>query len=187
MLRHLPNALTLMRLLLIVPFLLMLYQKHYDRALFLYIVAGLTDGVDGWLARRYRWQSTLGSILDPLADKLLVVTSFMALGLIGVLPWWLVILVLFRDLTITLGVIAWLFWIREKLDFEPSRVSKLNTCVQIALVTLCLFEQVFFFLPPYLITAWIALTASTTTISYVDYVWTFSKKACTAREIRPHE
>ena len=182
MLRHLPNALTIIRLLLIAPFLLMLYQNHYERALIIYIIAGLTDGMDGWLARRFNWKSLIGSILDPLADKLLVVTSFVALGLLEVLPWWLVVLVLFRDLTITFGVLAWFLFVQKKLDFEPSTISKFNTGVQIALVTLCLFELVFFFLPDFFMTGWIILTAFTTSISYVDYVWTWSRKACTALE-----
>jgi cardiolipin synthase (CMP-forming) len=186
MLKYIPNILTILRLAAIVPFLLLLYHMRYDSACILFLAAGLTDGLDGWLARRFSWQSNLGSFLDPLADKLLVFSSFVALGLIGSLPWWLVILVFARDFTISLGVVAWYFLIQKKLDFEPSTVSKINTCMQISLVTLCLVELAFFALPQGVITAWVFLTACTTVISYIDYVWTWGLKAYVAIQQQKH-
>ncbi len=177
MLSHIPNLLTIMRLISIVPILLLLHDRQYIAAFLIFFIAGITDGLDGWLARRYQWQSILGSILDPLADKLIVVCSFIALALIGSLPWWLVILVFSRDLTICFGVICWYLLINKKLDFKPSLISKFNTAMQISLVTLCLFELAFFMLPNALIFTWIIVTSLTTTISYIDYVWTWGVKA----------
>jgi cardiolipin synthase len=176
-LRHLPNALTLTRLFFIAPFLVLLWQKEYVNAFYLFLLAGLTDGLDGWLARHFSWQSVFGSFIDPMADKLLIASSFISLALIGKLPWWLVVLVFLRDLTISIGVIAWYWFIHRHLDFEPTRLSKVNTLLQLALVTVCLFELAFFRFTPYLINSLVILTAITTTVTYLDYVWTWGKKA----------
>lgn len=177
-LKHIPNVLTLVRLVLIIPFLVYLYHKDYTHAFYLFIFAGFTDGLDGWLARTFHWQSRLGSFIDPLADKLLVACSFIALCLLGSLPWWLVILVFARDLTISLGVLAWYWFVQRKLDFAPTFLSKINTALQLMLVTLCLFELAFFKLDFYLINGLIILTTLTTVITYVYYVWTWGRKAC---------
>jgi cardiolipin synthase len=176
-LKHIPNALTLFRLGLIAPFLVFLSQHQYLNAFYIFILAGFTDGLDGWVARYFNWQSPLGSFIDPLADKLLVASSFISLALLGELPWWIVILVFLRDLTISLGVMAWYWFIQRKLDFEPSLLSKINTSLQLSLVTLCLFELAFFKFSPYLINTLIAITAITTAATYVDYVCTWGKKA----------
>ncbi|GGI84334.1 CDP-alcohol phosphatidyltransferase family protein [Legionella impletisoli] len=176
-LRNIPNALTITRLILIIPFLIFLFQQQYEIALYIFFIAGITDGLDGWLARHFHWQSAFGSFIDPLADKLLIASSFVSIALIGKLPWWLVVLVFARDLTISLGVIAWYWFIQRKLDFEPTRLSKLNTVLQLTLVVLCLFNLAYFEIIPYLTDCLIILTAFTTTVSFIDYVWTWSKKA----------
>lgn len=181
-LKHIPNALSLFRLMLIAPFLITLYYQEYRCALYIFILAGITDGLDGWLARRFHWQSFLGSFIDPLADKLLVASSFISLALIGVLPWWLVILVFLRDFSISLGVVVWYWFIQKKLDFVPSFLSKLNTTFQLFLVVLCLFQLAYFSFPPYFINAIIGLTALTTAITYIDYLITWSKKVWPPKE-----
>ena len=178
-LRHIPNALTLIRLVMIAPFLLFLYQEEYVNAFYIFILAGFTDGLDGWLARYFHWQSFFGSFIDPLADKLLIASSFISLALIGALPWWLVLLVFLRDLTISFGVLAWYWLIQRKIDFQPTTLSKINTLLQLTLITLCLFELAFFKFAPYLVEILILLTTLTTTCTFIDYVWTWGKKACT--------
>lgn len=177
-LKNIPNALTITRLILIAPFLGLLYQQSYANAFYIFLLAGFTDGLDGWLARTFHWQSLLGSLIDPLADKLLITSSFIALALLDKLPWWLVILVFLRDLTISFGAIAWYWFIQRKLEFKPTYLSKINTVLQLSLVTLCLFELAFFKFTPLLYTALLALTALTTMSSYINYVWTWGKKAC---------
>jgi cardiolipin synthase len=177
-LKHIPNALTLFRLVLIAPFLVFLYRHEYVNAFYMFMLAGLTDGLDGWLARYFNWQSPLGSFIDPLADKLLVASSFISLALLGELPWWLVILVFMRDLTISMGVMAWFWFVQRKLDFEPTLLSKINTTLQLALVTFCLFELAFFAFPSYVINTLILITAITTSATYIDYVCTWGRKAC---------
>lgn len=181
-LKHIPNALSLFRLMLIAPFLINLYYQEYRCALYIFLLAGITDGLDGWLARRFHWQSFFGSFVDPLADKLLVASSFISLALIGALPWWLVILVFLRDFSISLGVVVWYWFIQKKLDFVPSFLSKLNTTFQLFLVVICLFQLAYFPFHSYFINAIIGLTAVTTTITYIDYLITWGKKAWPPKE-----
>lgn len=176
-LKNIPNALSLFRLMLIAPFLAFLYRHHYTQAFCIFVLAGFTDGLDGWLARHFNWQSPLGSFIDPLADKLLVVSSFITLALVGELPWWLVSLVFLRDITISVGVMAWYWLVHRQLHFEPTMLSKINTTLQLTLVTLCLFQLAFFELSPYLTHLLILCTTITTAASYADYVFTWGKKA----------
>lgn len=175
--RYIPNILTLLRFFLIIPFLIFLYQKQYEAAFYAFFLAGLTDGFDGLLARRFGWQSVFGSFIDPLADKFLVASSFVALALLSILPWWLVVLVLLRDMTLLFGALAWLRFIRRRVEFAPTLLSKINTTFQIMLVCACIFELAFFPALPYLKTILIVLTTITTCLSYMDYLWTWGKKA----------
>jgi len=178
MLKNIPNALTAFRLLLIIPFLVSLYRQAYPSAFYLYLLAGVTDGIDGWLARLYKWQSNLGSFIDPLADKLLIASSFISLALLSILPWWLVILVFMRDLTISMGVMAWYWFVATEIELKRTLMSKFNTAIQITLVTFCLFELAFFKFSSEYVTYLIILTTITTCLTYVNYVWTWGKKAC---------
>jgi len=182
-LQYIPNALTLIRLGLIAPFIVLLYHQTYVQAFYIFILAGFTDGLDGWLARHFHWQSFFGAFIDPLADKLLITASFISLALIGMLPWWLVIIVFLRDATISFGVIAWYWLIQRKLIFKPTPLSKINTFMQLTLLTLCLFELAFFKFAPYLIETLILLTTLTTMTTYIDYVWTWGKKAFTSNQL----
>lgn len=182
-LKNIPNALTIFRLVLIAPFLIFLYHQAYEAAFYLYLLAGFTDGLDGWLARYCNWQSPLGSFIDPLADKLLIASSFISLALIGSLPWWIVILVFMRDLTISLGVVAWYRFVQREIDFKPTILSKINTTLQLVLVTMCLFQLAFFTFPPYYIQTLIILTAVTTSLTYINYVWTWGRKACSITQL----
>lgn len=176
-LKYLPNLFTLTRFFLIVPFLFFFYQKSYDYALYIFVIAGFTDGLDGWLARQFNWQSRLGLILDPIADKVLIVLSFVCLALINQMPWWLIELVLFRDMSILLGIFAWYRVMRRGLEFKPTWLSKINTFIELFLVSYCLFELSFFnaFMP--LKTILISVVALTTTGSYIEYMWMWAKKA----------
>lgn len=177
-LRHTPNILTLARVLLIIPFLVFLSQQNFAAAFYLFLVAGLSDALDGWLARHYHWQSAFGSVLDPLADKLLIASSVIALALTQVLPWWFVTLIFLRDLTISLGALAWNIFIKQHIEFNPTFLSKINTFLQLTLVTTCLFKLAFNTTIPHFISTLIVFTTFTTSASYIDYVWTWGRKAC---------
>ncbi len=167
-----------MRILLIVPFLIFLYQQQYVNSFYIFMLAGFTDGLDGWLARNFNCQSSFGTFLDPVADKLLIASSFISLALINCIPWWLVMLVFLRDITISIGVLAWYWLIKHKPDFKPTYLSKINTVLQLGLVTLCLFQLAFSSLSTQISNLLIWLTATTTISSYIDYTWTWGKKAC---------
>lgn len=182
-LKQIPNALTLLRLGLIVPFVMYLLNHEFIDAFYTFLLAGFTDGLDGWLARHYQWQTFFGSFVDPLADKLLVASSFISLALLGSLPWWLVIIVFLRDLTIIIGVLFWYVYIQRKLNFEPTLLSKLNTLLQLALVTLCLFELAYFTFSQYLTEALIYFTACTTIITYIHYIWLGVRRARSPKEL----
>jgi len=176
-LKYLPNLFTMARFFLIVPFLVFFCQKNYTYALYMFVLAGFTDALDGWCARQFDWQSALGSVLDPIADKLLIVTSFIALAWINQMPVWLIELVLFRDMSILMGVFAWYYVMRRGLEFKPSWLSKINTVIELLLVSYCLFELAFFHVSTPLKLCLIGVVALTTTVSYIEYMWMWAKKA----------
>lgn len=132
-LRHLPNLITLVRLLLSVPIAWFLFRGDYWPALVLLALAGLSDAADGYLARRYRWVSEVGTWLDPAADKILMLAIYLAVTLSGVLPLWLLFLVVGRDLWLSAGWLAYRRWIGP-LRVQPLLISKINTVLQILLV-----------------------------------------------------
>ena len=111
--RDLPNLISFARILLSLPIVWLLYEREFSYALILFAVAGFSDGLDGFLAKHFHWQSHLGGLLDPLADKALLMSSFLVLGGLGLIPIWLVILVIFRDLTIMGGALYYHFSVEE--------------------------------------------------------------------------
>lgn len=137
-----PNVITIFRALL-VPFVFwLLMVGHTREALILFICAGISDALDGFLAKRYHWQSELGAYLDPLADKLLLVSVYVALGTLHELPFWLVVAVVSRDILIVLGVlVAWL--LQNPVRMRPLVISKANTVAQIALAAVVLADIAF--------------------------------------------
>lgn len=132
-LRGIPNVLTAARILLVPPLIVLLVQGRYTAALVLAFIAGFSDWLDGALARRFGWQTRLGGILDPLADKLLMVGAYVTLGWLGHLPAWLVGLVVLRDLVIVTGGLVYHYRF-ERVDAEPTPLSKFNTFCQLLLM-----------------------------------------------------
>lgn len=175
LLRQIPNAISIFRILLVFPIILLMLSQQYAEALILFAVAGFSDALDGFLAKRFRWQTWIGGLLDPLADKLLLVSSFIALGWLGLLPWWLVGLVFLRDLVIVTGAVIYHFRI-GKVGGEPTLISKVNTFMQILLVLLVVLAQVFA-VPPLALTILLYLVAVTTISSGIDYVVKWSRRA----------
>lgn len=128
--RHLPNAISLLRIALIVPIAWLLLQRAWGAALGLVAVAGISDGMDGFLARHYGWKSRLGGMLDAIADKLLLVTCFVLLAWLGVAPAWLAWVVCGRDAMIAFG--AWLWrTLVGPIQPQPSLLSKACTLLQV--------------------------------------------------------
>lgn len=129
-LRQIPNTLTLLRIVLVVPFAVLLLQQEFIIALVLLMIAGFTDGLDGFLARYFRWRTPFGSIADPVADKILLVTTYVCLGWLGQIPLWLVVVVVGRDVIIFSGSIAYWFLV-GRYEGKPTLISKLCTFCQI--------------------------------------------------------
>ncbi len=167
--RDIPNILSILRVFLSVPVVWMLLQHNFGIALILFAIAGITDGLDGYLAKHYGWQSRLGGLLDPLADKILLVFSVLSLGWLELLPSWLVFIVILRDLVIVTGAIVYNFQV-EELDAAPTMISKFNTLVQILLVLAVVLDQGLVHLPVLLLQGLIWLTLITTLWSGVNYV-----------------
>lgn len=145
-LRHIPNIITVVRVLLVIPTAWCLVEEQYVEALVLMAVAGASDAVDGWLARRFDWVSWFGAALDPLADKILVGVLFVTLTVKGVLPLWVAGIAIGRDLVILIGATVYRLLFKH-IEFAPTLLSKANTAMQIVvllvlLLSLCGFEYV---------------------------------------------
>jgi cardiolipin synthase len=139
---NIPNLITLGRIILVPVVFWLLVSGQTKAAFFLFVVAGVSDAVDGFLAKRYGWVTELGAYLDPLADKLLIVCIFIALGVSSKLPLWLVIAVVSRDALIVMGVVlAWL--LGHPVNIRPLAVSKANTVAQIVLAATVLADEGF--------------------------------------------
>lgn len=180
--RHLPNAISIVRLLLVPPVLALILVGNYGWALALFMTAGISDGLDGFLAKRYGWTSELGGILDPLADKLLLVTTVLALTARDLLPLWLTVAVVLRDVIIVSGALAYrtLF---GHLHAAPTLVSKLNTLVLIVLVVAVLAVHGFRF--PLTLWPLFALSFALALVSGVGYVLHWGRRARREWRARP--
>jgi cardiolipin synthase len=176
MLHHLPNLISILRILLVPPVAWLILQGYFGEALLLFVVAGVSDGLDGFLAKHFGWTSRLGSILDPLADKLLLSVSFVTLAWLGYLPLWLAALILLRDLVIVIGGVLYHNLV-GRFSLEPTIVSKLNTLLQIVVVTLVLVSLAWLDIPQMAIDIAIWLLVLTVVLSGGDYVWTWGRRA----------
>ena len=137
-----PNLITILRFLLVPGVVLAMLQLRWDWAFAGFVVAGVSDGVDGFIARQFNQRSRLGAYLDPMADKLLLVSVFVVLGIIGELPLWLVIAVVSRDALIICAVLLSSV-MSHPVEMKPLMVSKANTAFQIVLAALVLGELAF--------------------------------------------
>src|SRR5215475_11146179 len=137
---NLPNLISLGRLLLVPLAISLILDARYWAAFWVFVVAGVSDTLDGFIAKRFDRRTRLGALLDPLADKVLLVSVYVTLGLAGELWPWLVILVVFRDIMIVGGFLL-IQAIAVKKPFQPLFISKINTGVQVALVGLILAER----------------------------------------------
>jgi len=175
-LKWLPNALSLMRIVLVAPILMLIIKGSFGWALALFWLAGFSDGVDGYLAKRFNWHTRLGALLDPLADKLLVSGTFITLAYTQHIPVWLATVVILRDVIIVAGATAYNFLVRP-VEGEPTRVSKLNTALQLLFLLFVLSRAGFGWPEEISITVLGAAILVTVVISGVDYVWSWSRRA----------
>lgn len=175
-LNWLPNAISLLRIALVVPILMLILEGSFGFALVLFCLAGFSDGLDGYLAKRFSWHSRLGALLDPVADKLLVAGMFITLAYTQHIPVWLAGIVILRDVVIVAGATAYNFLVRP-LQGEPTRVSKLNTALQLLFLLFVLSRAGFGWPDQISITVLGASILVTVVISGVDYVWSWARRA----------
>ncbi|HEY8565394.1 MAG TPA: CDP-alcohol phosphatidyltransferase family protein [Beijerinckiaceae bacterium] len=137
-----PNLITIARLLIVPLVIVMIGQGRWATAFVLFVVAGISDAVDGFIAKRFDMRSEFGAYIDPLADKALLVSIYVTLSIVGVLPGWLAVLVVSRDVMIVAAIL--LSWVMDRpVEIRPLLVSKLNTGVQIAFAALVLSTRAF--------------------------------------------
>lgn len=169
-----PNLISFARLLAVPVAVYLILIQDLEAAFWLFIAAGVSDALDGAIARMFRCRTALGAYLDPLADKALLVSVYLTLAWVGEVPLWLVILIVFRDLMILAGVLL-AHALREKLAVQPLGISKLNTAAQIVLAGAVLAPLSFGLREPLLfgvdgVRVLIWITAATTAISGAAYV-----------------
>jgi cardiolipin synthase len=177
--RHLPNLICLARIALIWPVLTALQNGHYGVAVGLFTLASVSDGLDGYLAKRFHWTSEVGKWLDPLADKLLLVSVFIVATWTGLVPPWLAAAAIARDVLITLGAIVFHFWFGP-LRGRPTVVSKINTLIQLSYLLAVMIQAAIGLPPVELLAAMAMLAFITTVLSGADYIYAFSRRAWVA-------
>ena len=173
----LPNALSIIRIILTVPIVIALLKEQYLLTLMLFLLAGISDALDGWIAKQFSLQSRLGSILDPVADKVLLTCSFITLYWIGVLPLWLLMIIFVRDVIIIAGALGY-FLGEESSEsdlLEPSLISKVNTVLQIALVLYLLLIKLYIGIDGFQDMVFV-IVATSTALSGADYGLLWVKK-----------
>jgi len=180
-LSQIPNAISVGRIALILPTAWYLWTGCYVEALILMAIAGASDAVDGWLARRFSWNSQFGATIDPLADKCLVGVLFLVFAIQGHLPVWVVAVVVGRDVVILVGAISYRLLFRH-IEFDPTFISKANTAMQIFIVLLillglCEFPVISLLAVDIAQPYGVWLLAILGVVSGLDYVITWSRKA----------
>jgi cardiolipin synthase len=177
-LRQLPNLICLGRIVLLWPILAALAVHAYGWAAVCFAIAGVSDLLDGGLAKRFGWTSELGKWLDPVADKCLLVTVFVVAAWAGLVPRWLTAVVVARDVMIALGALTYLAWLGP-LEGRPTLASKLNTLVQLAYLLGVLMYKAIGFPPVELLLLGTWITLATSVLSGLGYVVEYSRRAAT--------
>lgn len=173
---NIPNALTLLRIFLVPAFIFEVLEGHFEIALTFFMVAAVTDGLDGFIATRFNQRTEVGAYLDPLADKTLLVAGYLVLTWKGHLDYWLTMLVVGRDLLIVGGAILYQM-VTNALRMEPLMISKINTVLQLVLLFLVLLTLNYQWPAPDVLTAATWLVCATTVISGVAYVLEWTRRA----------
>jgi cardiolipin synthase (CMP-forming) len=174
--RHIPNIISAIRILLVVPIALALAQQRLALSIALFAAAAASDAADGFLARRFGWRSELGALLDPIADKLLLATVFITLSFLKLVPFWLMAAAVTRDVIIVSGAAAYRMVIGP-LTAHPSFISKANTLCQGAFI-LAVVSRAKISMPPEWVATWLgALMFAMVVVSGIDYVLVYGRRA----------
>ena len=174
---NIPNLICLARIVLVIPIIRSLWQEQFLLSLLLIIIAGLSDILDGYLAKKNNWRSYIGAVLDPAADKILLVSLFLTLQSMGLIPLWLTLTVIIRDLMIVFGLSLYRYFVGVPQP-KPTRISKFNTTLQLAFIIFVILAQGIQF--PFEILAMVcgSLVFVTSILSGLDYwiIWSIEAK-----------
>lgn len=179
-LKYLPNIISLFRLILVIPFIYFFINEKMNFAFYIFLLAALSDGLDGWFARYFNCQSHLGLILDPLADKILIISCYVLLAFKSILPVWFVGIVLLRDTAILLGSFITLILLKHQQPLSPSLISKINTVLQMLQIVLCLVQSAFHHIPNNILLSLLFLVLCTSIISFFHYLYIWQKNLKTS-------
>jgi len=174
--RHIPNLICLFRIALIVPLVIAMRDEQHVRIIVLFTLAAVSDGLDGYLAKRFGWTSDLGKFLDPLADKLLLMTLFITAAWLDIAPWWLTAVAVARDFIIGLGAIVFRLWFGP-LNGRPTVISKINTAMQLGYLLAVVLASATGFPPREVLEALAVIVLLTVLASGIDYVSRFVGRA----------
>jgi cardiolipin synthase len=178
--KQLPNILTTLRLLLALPLCWMILHQQFELVLWLALAAGFSDGLDGWLARRLDAMTRYGAVMDPLADKLMLSGAYPSMAAVWLIPWWLAILVLGRDLVIVAGALAY-HRLYGAYEMEPTRLGKFSTSLQIVFALTLLAQQVTPVFPLQALNGLMYTVAAVTLASGLHYVYLWGTRAMEQR------
>lgn len=178
--RWIPNALTFLRILLVIPFAGALLEGNYRLSLLIFAAAAVTDALDGFLARYFHWRSRLGAVADPLADKALLISAYLVLTYSGILPLWLFALVLGRDLVIVAGGLIYHYGV-GRFEMEPSIPGKINTFIQVLVALAIIILMAGLPMPLWVMEVGILLVAASAIFSGCHYILVWSVRAWRAK------
>jgi cardiolipin synthase (CMP-forming) len=174
---NIPNLICFARIALVIPIIRLLWQEQFLLSLLLILIAGLSDILDGYLAKKNNWRSYLGAVLDPAADKILLVSLFITLQSMDLIPLWLTLTVILRDLMIISGLGLYRYFVGVPQP-KPTRISKFNTLLQLAFIILVILAQGIQF--PFAILSMVcgSLVFVTSILSCLDYwiIWSIKAK-----------
>lgn len=174
---NIPNLICFARIALVIPIIRLLWQEQFLLSLLLILIAGLSDILDGYLAKKNNWRSYLGAVLDPAADKILLVSLFITLQSMDLIPLWLTLTVILRDLMIVFGLSLYRYFVGVPQP-KPTRISKFNTLLQLAFIILVILAQGIQF--PFEILSMVcgSLVFVTSILSGLDYwiIWSIKAK-----------
>ncbi|MCK5917781.1 MAG: CDP-alcohol phosphatidyltransferase family protein [Cocleimonas sp.] len=174
MFHHIPNIISVFRIFLVIPVIYYIWEDNWQTAFLFMLIAGISDGLDGYIARKFHWESELGASLDPMADKLLLIFIFIVLGIKGIVPEWLVILIVARDVIIVAGLMLYKL-ITNELKMRILFISKVNTALLIVLVLAHLFNLAISPVPVLFFNLLMIMIVVTTLVSGALYVILWSK------------
>jgi cardiolipin synthase (CMP-forming) len=176
--RHIPNLICLVRIALIAPLIAAMLAGEQGRILVLFCIAAVSDGLDGYLAKRFGWTSDLGRLLDPMADKLLLMAVFITAAWLDIAPWWVAAVAVARDIVIGVGALIYRLWIGP-LNGRPTVISKINTGMQMLYLLAVILASASGFPPREVLEALALFVVLTTFASGIDYVARFLERAFT--------